>query len=271
MNSSAWLVVTSAGERLVVKAVPAANRDPFEAGLAAAAELDAAGIPAGAPARATDGELVRELGDEAVAVLRFVPGRPLAGRDRVDQRRWGGTLGATHRALSGFSHPGLTRFHWVRPQAAHLSVEPWVRPAVAAAVSAVDRLCATGVLTQGVLHGDPYPGSFHLDVRTGTIGVIDWGAAISGPLMYDVASAVMYAGGPAHAADLLDAYLAAGPVGRDELAAALPTMLRFRWAVQADYFAHRLRTDDRTGIADPRENWVGLYDARDALASTDPA
>jgi Ser/Thr protein kinase RdoA (MazF antagonist) len=274
MNSSAWLVVTAAGERLVAKAVPAGQRSLFEAGLAAAARLDAAGIPAGAPVRATDGAMTVVTGHdsrtEAVALLRFVPGQPLAGRDPVDQRWWGDTLGVAHRVLAGFSDPRLVRFHWVRPDAPHLSVEPWVRPAVAAAVGAVNRLCVTDELTYGALHGDPDPGSFRLDVATGRIGLIDWGAAGSGPLMYDVASAVMYAGGPAAATDLLEAYLAAGPVPREELEATLPTMLRFRWAVQADYFAYRLSVDDRTGIRDPAENRKGLYDARDALADLDP-
>jgi homoserine kinase type II len=42
-------------------------------------------------------------------------------------------------------------------------------------------------------------------------------------------------------------------------------MLRFRWAVQADWFARRVVVGDRTGITDPKENWVGLHDARDHL------
>jgi Ser/Thr protein kinase RdoA (MazF antagonist) len=275
MNSSAYLVVTASGERFVAKAVPARNRDGFEAGLAVAARLEAAGIPAGAPVPTIDGAMTavlgRGAGREVVALLRYVPGRRLTRGDPLDQRRWGSTLGATHRVLVGFTDHRLPRFHWVRPDAAHLSVEPWVRPAVEAAVTAVDRLCATEVLTYGVLHGDPHPGAFHYDTHAGRIGLIDWGAATGGPLMYDVASAAMYAGGPAAAADMLAAYLAAGPVGDAELAAALPVMLRFRWAVQADYFAHRLRAGDHTGISDPEENWTGLYDARDGLASSEPA
>jgi hypothetical protein len=45
----------------------------------------------------------------------------------------------------------------------------------------------------------------------------------------------------------------------------LPVLLRFRWAVQADYFARRVATDDRTGISDAAENEKGLVDARDGL------
>ena len=31
-------------------------------------------------------------------------------------------------------------------------------------------------------------------------------------------------------------------------------MLRFRWAVQADYFAHRIADHDLTGISGPADN-----------------
>jgi hypothetical protein len=39
-------------------------------------------------------------------------------------------------------------------------------------------------------------------------------------------------------------------------------MLRFRWAVQADYFAWRISVNDLTGISGPEENEKGLEDAR---------
>jgi hypothetical protein len=42
-------------------------------------------------------------------------------------------------------------------------------------------------------------------------------------------------------------------------------MLRFRWAVQADYFARRIADNDLTGISGPEENEKGLEDARRAL------
>lgn len=42
----------------------------------------------------------------------------------------------------------------------------------------------------------------------------------------------------------------------------LTPMLRMRWAVQADYFAGRISTNDLTGIGGPNENEKGLEDAR---------
>jgi homoserine kinase type II len=45
----------------------------------------------------------------------------------------------------------------------------------------------------------------------------------------------------------------------------LLAMLRFRWAVQADYFARRTVAGDLTGIADATGNEAGLEDARRGL------
>jgi homoserine kinase type II len=50
-----------------------------------------------------------------------------------------------------------------------------------------------------------------------------------------------------------------------EVAAGLAPMLRFRWAVQADYFARRIATRDLTGITGDDGNEKGLEDARRAL------
>jgi homoserine kinase type II len=232
--------VTVAGQPYVMKVVPAAHRAHLEAGLAVADHLRREQIPAATAVRAVDGGLTGPLGDDVAALLRTVPGRPLDGTDPVDQQWWGDALGTAHRSLSGFSHPGLAKFHSVRPDAAHLGIADWVRPAVVAAVLAVRRLCVTDQLTYGVLHGDPMPSAFRLDPRSGSLGLVDWGPVASGPLTYDLAAAVISAGGICAASDLIDAYLAAGPVPRDEMEAALPTMLLLRWAAQADHFARRL-------------------------------
>jgi hypothetical protein len=51
-------------------------------------------------------------------------------------------------------------------------------------------------------------------------------------------------------------------VGRSHRAAR---HARFRWAVQADYFAWRITAGDLAGITGPEENEKGLEDARRAL------
>jgi Ser/Thr protein kinase RdoA (MazF antagonist) len=266
MNSSAWLVdLAEPGRRCVAKAVPAPIRRQFEAGLVVAERLAANGTSSGAPIRTADGALSAPSDGAVVALLEFVPGRPLVADDPLDQQWWGDALGAAHRALVGFDHPGLGRFHRIRTDTPHLAVEDWVRPAVAEADAAMAKLSVTDQLSYGVTHGDPSTDCFRLDADTGRVGIIDWGAAGTAPLVYDIASAVMYAGGPGRAADLIDGYVAAAPVSRDEVEAALPTLLRFRYAIQAHYFAYRIWVDDRTGIDDPAANHIGLRAARTGL------
>ena len=51
-------------------------------------------------------------------------------------------------------------------------------------------------LTTGLLHLDPAPEAFRHDPVSRQVGLIDWATAQVGPLMYDLASAVMYVGGP---------------------------------------------------------------------------
>jgi Ser/Thr protein kinase RdoA (MazF antagonist) len=260
LQTTAWLV-TAGGERYVAKQARTDDRAQVQAGLAAAEHLRAQGVDVGTPVRTADGALCADTDDGVLALLYAVPGRPLDGTDHLDQQWWGDHLGRVHRKGDGFTHPGVTPWHWLRPDADHLEVEPWLRPAVAEAVAAMTKLCVTDRLTYGVLHGDPMPRAFVMNVETGRTGLLEWGAAASGPLVYDVAAAVLYAGGVPAAADLLEAYAATAPVSREELDAALPVMLRFRWAVQADWHA---RAVDAGGTAAHHQD--GLRRAQEALA-----
>ena len=84
---------------------------------------------------------------------------------------------------------------------------PELTPESAAFRSALDVVRSVeslGGLAYGLCHGDPAPEAF-LRSEHG-VGLIDWGSVVDGPLLYDVASAVMYLGGPAYAAPLLQAY-----------------------------------------------------------------
>jgi homoserine kinase type II len=113
-------------------------------------------------------------------------------------------------------------------------------------------------LTWGRLHTDPAPEAFLHDAASGVTGLIDWAGACPGPLLYDVASAVMYLGGVSAAEPFLAAYLPVSPLR--ELA-HLPTWLRYRGAVQASYFADRILRADLTGT-DPAGNRRGLAHGR---------
>ena len=124
-------------------------------------------------------------------------------------------------------------------------------------------------LTWSVLHTDPAPEAFVRDDEAGVTGLIDWTGARRGPVLYDVASAVMYLGGTDHAAAFLRAYASRGPVEAQELR-HLDALRRFREVVQGVYFAGRLATDDLTGGIDPAENEQGLADARRRLGALGP-
>jgi Ser/Thr protein kinase RdoA (MazF antagonist) len=267
MNSATWFVDRD-GTRWVAKAVPSSARRSFAAGLAVAAALEAATrIPAGAPVPALDGATVHDLDGVPLALLGWVPGEPLAGTSPEEQRLIGATLARVHRALRDSPAGGAEQFHWVDPRAEHLSIRPWISPAVAAAVAALHALEPTS-LSYGLLHTDPAPEAFRLDRTTGVCGLIDWSVAMTGPLLYDLASAVMYAGGPDRGGPLLAAYLDHGVLPPAEVERGLPVLLRFRWAVQADYFARRIATGDMTGIATAAENETGLAHAHHWLSAT---
>jgi Ser/Thr protein kinase RdoA (MazF antagonist) len=263
MGSQTWFVDLG-HRRWVAKAVAPRDGDQFARGMAIAQRLDQAGLPAGAPVPASGGRLAVDAGDAWLALLTWVPGRALTGQDDAEQGVIGRTLARVHRALAGYEVPGERRFHWVDPDAAHLGLRPWLRPAITAALGALDA-ARPDTMSWGLLHADPAPEAFRLDPATGRCGVIDWSYALRGPLLYDLASAVMYVGGPDHASELVRAYLGEGVLGAAELRRGLAPMLRFRWAVQADYFAWRITENDLTGISGPHENEKGLEDARRSL------
>jgi homoserine kinase type II len=243
MNSSAWLVEAGA-DRYVLK-ISSASEEPA---MRVAAWLDAHGLRTGAPIR------VAVRGERLVALLEFVDGRALADAPG-DAMLVGETLGTAHALLVDAPvPPGIDPWPWSWPDAARIE-EPDLRAAAVAAIAEAHRLAPT--LTHGILHGDPAPEAF-LATSSG-VALIDWGAACHGPLLYDVASARMYAG-----PDVLAAYVRTAPVEPGELA-AVPVFLAFRWAVQAWYFADRIRRHDVTGLGGGADNEQGLADARRAL------
>jgi homoserine kinase type II len=127
-----------------------------------------------------------------------------------------------------------------------------VRELAQVAVDAAVSLAPEASL-QGLLHGDPAPGAFLADEQ-GDVGLIDWGAVLYGPPAYDVASAVMYASAAA-----IDGY-------GDIPVEVVEVFLRFRFAVQAWYFAQRIARHDLTGT-DAGGNAKGYADGCDMLRS----
>ena len=260
MSSLTWSVEDKAGRRYAVKSVDAERYGrQFAEGLSAAARLSAAGIPAGAPVPTLSSALTVLDEGRVIALLDWVAGTPVEQGTPEGMATVGRTLARAHLALGAV--PGRARIEpYLDPRDGHLDVRPWVRSAIERAREAVNALDVAG-LTWGPLHGDPAAEAFLLQ-GDGTCGLIDWGAHMVGPRVFDLASAVMYAGGLEYGGPLIEAYLAEGGLGRDEVARALEPMLGWRWACQAWYFARRTATGEMTGIDDPSENEKGLADAR---------
>jgi hypothetical protein len=107
MNSQTWLV-THGEVRFIAKAVPSASQPQFAGGLVVAAEVEAAGVPAGAPVPTRDGRLTVGLEGRTLALLTYVPGTALSGGDEAEQKLIGSTLGRVHRALAGIETARLT-------------------------------------------------------------------------------------------------------------------------------------------------------------------
>lgn len=243
MNSTTWAVDAGA-ERFVLKVAGASD----EPGLLAASCLESHGVPTGAPLRMA----LRE--GRLVALLRYVDGTPLVASDAATV---GATLGRVHVALRDCTvPPGMDRWPWGWVVTDGIADRDLREKAAAAIRSALDT--APG-LTHGILHGDPAPEAFLAGSGGEDVALIDWGAACHGPLLYDLASAVMYAG-----PDVLPAYRESGPLGGEELD-LVDVFRAFRWAVQAIYFSGRIAANDLTGIEDQSENEKGLQDARTGL------
>ncbi|SKC78541.1 phosphotransferase enzyme family protein [Krasilnikoviella flava] len=258
MNSVTVAVTLSIG-RFVAKWVPASERDGLRSGAYAAQEMTAGGLRAGAPLELQDGEVTAPLADGEVALLEEVPGSPLTADDG-NQEAWGAALGRAHR-IAPRSEQG-TFFGWVEEEGMNPARETWVR---LAATRVLEEVRSAGGISWVQLHTDPAPEAFLRDNTSGEVGVIDWTGSVPGPALYDVASAVMYAGGPAKAARLLEAYLDTSRMPATEVTELLDTYRRFRALVQAVYFSIRLARSDLTGIVSQAENTAGLHDAREML------
>jgi Ser/Thr protein kinase RdoA (MazF antagonist) len=263
INSETWLVEHQ-GSTYVAKRVSATGLDDLVAGCEVAATLAEGGFVSGRPVPTSDGRLV--LTEHAMALLEYVPGRELDGETDQEQRWIASTLAGVHHAGGPAKGPSAATFmtDWLSPQLPGVEDRPWLIRVIETVRAETDRLN----LTWTVLHTDPSPEEFLHDDSTGVTGLVDWAGAKRGPVLYDVASAVMYLGGTEHASEFLATYRTVGPVGREELQ-HLDAFRRFREAIQGTYFAGRVATHDLTGGIDTAENEKGLDDARRRLTALD--
>lgn len=257
MNSATALIHLD-DERAVLKWVRGSGVG-LTAGCDAARRLAWHGLLTGDPFITTTGELIHTTADGAVALLRFVAGRALSASDPQDQRDMARTLAAVHTAA-----PTRSAGSFLTDATAEIvhDVEPWIRPSVHLVLTEYSELPD---LTWSLLHADPSPDAFLRQPETGRVALIDWTAAVDGPVLYDVASALMYLGGRQNADSFWHTYLRCSPAPAGELIEHLGAFTRYRAAVQAAYFSLRIGTQDRTGISHDGENWKGLRDAERML------
>lgn len=261
MNSETWLVEHQ-GSTYVAKSVsPTAGAD-LVAGAEVATALAEAGFVTGRPVPTREGRIV--LNEPALALLEHVPGRELDGETDEEQGWIASTLAGVHAAGNPAIGPSTATFalDWLSPTLPGVGAHPWLTAAIEAVRDETDPL----TVTWSVLHTDPAPEAFIHDDRTSLTGLIDWAGARRGPVLYDVASAVMYLGGPQQGSAFLSTYRSRGPLGAAEMQ-YLDAFRRFREAVQGAYFAGRLAANDLTGGIDQAENEKGLDDARRRLGA----
>lgn len=261
MNSDTWLVEHQ-GSTYVAKHVPPTGVADLVAGCDVATALAEAGFVTGHPVPSRDGRIV--LAEHGLAVLEHVPGRELAGETDEEQEWIAGVLAGVHAASHPGTGPHTATFasDWISPQMPGVEAHPWLVAAIEAVRDETDPL----TLTWSVLHTDPAPEAFIHNDKTSVTGLIDWAGARRGPVLYDVASAVMYLGGPQDASAFLSTYQAQGPLTAEEMQ-HLDAFRRFREAVQGAYFAGRLACNDLTGGIDRADNEKGLQDARRRLGA----
>ena len=246
----------------MAKSVGSTEVADLVAGSEVATRLAAAGFATGTPVPTRDGQLV--LAQHALALLEHVPGRELEGGTDEEQEWIAGTLAGVHIAGEPAKGPSTASFalDWLSSRMPGADAHPWLEAAVEAVRVETDPL----TVTWSLLHTDPLPGAFIHDDQTGVTGLIDWAGARRGPVLYDVASAVMYLGGTGAASAFLSTYERRGPLAAPEMQ-HLDAFRRFREAVQGVYFAGRMATNDLTGGIDPAENAKGLDDARCRLGA----
>ncbi len=223
------------------------------AGVQAAAIAEHSGVATGAAVQALGGDRVLLVEGGSLVLFHHLDGLPLGADDGALVGR---TLARVHHATVGHELALGLRWPRVDPDGPHLAAYPELRTAVFEARTAVESL--PGLVT-GIAHGDPAPEAF-LRLPGHEVALVDWARALVAPLLYDVASAAMHLGGLDAARPMLAAYAdAEGPATPDLSHAA--TMLRFRWAVQADHVARRLARHDHPGTDEPGDA-QGLEDAR---------
>ncbi|MEO3885309.1 phosphotransferase [Nonomuraea sp. B5E05] len=263
-NSVTWLVRTTPGTRYVAKLSDVGSATAFLGGLRVAARAERGGLASGAPVPLPGGRLAADLDEGLLALLRYVPGRPPDASSADDLHRMGAVLARAHHAL-GNDIADVGRQHlWPWPWASdclrELPMAAHVRTAAARVLEEARE--AAPHLRAGVVNGDPGLDGFRLSARSPEEdGLVDWGAVLQAPILYDLASAAVLTRDTPHAIrHIVAGYRAVDPAIDDELP-QLGTFVRLRWMAHAIYFSDRIERGLLRGVTSAAGNEEGLEEA----------
>jgi Ser/Thr protein kinase RdoA (MazF antagonist) len=268
INAQTWKLKTARGNFVAKFAF---DKTAFEGGLDIAEQLELAGFSAGRPIRRRTDSLILLSSQGALGVLAFIPGSPLDLAQADGMCTWGSTMAILHRALLRLPRipAGVRRWpwRWLDPPADHVRSRPWLKDVLISVLSQAEQVTTTRNLTLGTIHGDGAP--IIIDFSTKRLSVIDWGAAMWGPLLYDVASAYWFSVverglEPSVFDPFRRAYVDAAPVNDSEWQ-SLDVFIRLRGVVQGFYYAWRCDNNVQTGLNHPADNERNLTDAREKI------
>ncbi|MEO3804580.1 phosphotransferase [Nonomuraea sp. B1E8] len=263
-NSVTWLVRTAPGTRYVAKLSDVGSATAFLGGLRVAARAERGGLASGAPVPLPGGRLAADLDEGLLALLRYVPGRPPDSSSADDLHRMGAVLARAHHALGNDIADVGRQHRWPWPWASdclrELPMAPHVRTAAARVLEEARE--AAPHLRAGVVNGDPGLDGFRLSARSPEEdGLVDWGAVLQAPILYDLASAAVLTRDTPHAIrHIVAGYRAVDPAIDDELP-HLGTFVRLRWMAHAIYFSDRIERGLLRGVTSAAGNEEGLEEA----------
>ena len=258
MNSRVWIVETNLG-RSVVKAVPDVGQ--FSGALRVATAVERSGLRTGAPLPTRKGDLCIDIDGNAVALLRYVPERGLESAAADDRQRWGQALAHLHQHLTSIRVPPFAdQWPWQVPDptSSFLDAAPWLRPTIDDAVE--DAASRWRPERNMLIHGDPSASDFRVDAIGQLAAVIDWGYAMAGPPLHDLACAVLFEWLDGRdGSDVVAAYHREIAVDYD----LFRSLLRRRLALQAWWLSWREATGSDLGSRDEAWNRRSLSTIRE--------
>lgn len=244
-SADVWKLQLPDEKTLVAKFV-SDTRDGFETQLRTAERLADHGLPTPRPIRTASGELcVMAEGPpekfHPLGLMTFVPGRHVENWDDEIQTIAGRLLAEIHRAMEDadfVSRDPKWFYSYLEDEEEPVAYPELVRPITRETLSAVRTFEAEHEVTKGIVLGD----DLHVmrDSETGSVGVIDLGNSILGPLAADVAITQLEIEGRGFPSDaFVNSYFASSKVtGDDRLALAL--YARMRLVALVRFFAWRV-------------------------------